>query len=512
VRTLALTAVVLACASAGTAATQPALLLEASVVTMDDAHTIVPNGRVLVRDGVIVAVWSGATPPGVDTRDARIVRGTYVFPGLINLHDHPSYDVLPLWPPPSSHNQPTVGRVTGHEPYDNRYQWSAAPPTELQQRVIDPHTALEGLGLVRDVLVHAEVRAALSGETAIEGESTGILIRAVEGTNFGRARIEARVNDVTSPLYAAPLAQRLANGQVDAWLVHLAEGVRDGDRAPGDPFSSRHELDEIRALGLLTRATVVLHGIALEQGDFAAITSLVWSPLSNLILYGRTANVAEAITAGVNVSLGTDWTPTGSNTLLDELKVGAVLLHDPRTLADMVTRNPARALGWSEVGSVEAGKHADLLVLNAPAGGDPYAALVRATARDVRLVLVDGRPVSGDPDALRAAGAIRIQLVRSAAGRFTKGVVLAGTPVASVEATLRTALLKLGNRAWLRAHWHGDRSVLAKLKLVPLTETPLFSADDRARFDFLHGTRAPYPANRNWIGANGNPFARLAHG
>ena len=204
--------------------------------------------------------------------------------------------------------------------------------------------------------------------------------------------------------------------------------MRDGGRAPGDPFSSRHELDEIEALGLLTKATVVLQGVALERADFATLAAvgakLVWSPLSNLILYGHTAHVYDALAAGVNVSLGTDWTPTGSDTLLDELKIAAVTLRDPRLLgnernvpadelnrdlADMVTRNPAHALGWSEVGSVEAGKHADLLLLSASARTQPYDALIRATQRNVRLVLVDGHPVAGDVAALRDAGETHVQ-------------------------------------------------------------------------------------------------------
>ena len=183
---LAALASCLALAGAGASATQPALLLVGTVVTMDDAHTVVPDGHVLVRNGLIVAVWSGATPPaGVNLRNAHTVHGTYIFSGLINLQDHPSYDVLPLWMPPSSHAEPSAGRPTGREPYDNRYQWNAAPPPEFTRLVVEAHSKLNP----RDVLVHAEVRAALA-----------------------------------SPLYAPALAQRMANGEVDG----LARAPRRG--------------------------------------------------------------------------------------------------------------------------------------------------------------------------------------------------------------------------------------------------------------------------------------------
>ena len=46
---------------------------------------------------------------------------------------------------------------------------------------------------------------------------------------------------------------------------------------------------------------------------------LIWSPLSNLLLYGKTTNVYEALAEGVLVSLGTDWNPSGSRNLLGEL-------------------------------------------------------------------------------------------------------------------------------------------------------------------------------------------------
>jgi hypothetical protein len=69
----ALALLVLAVTARGRGATPPALLLEGTVVTMDAAHDVLPRGRVLVRDGLIVAVWSGGTPDGVSTAGARVV-------------------------------------------------------------------------------------------------------------------------------------------------------------------------------------------------------------------------------------------------------------------------------------------------------------------------------------------------------------------------------------------------------------------------------------------------------
>ena len=49
-------------ASGSWSASSGLLIQGATIVTMDDAHTVVPDGRVLVRDGRIKAIWSGPQP------------------------------------------------------------------------------------------------------------------------------------------------------------------------------------------------------------------------------------------------------------------------------------------------------------------------------------------------------------------------------------------------------------------------------------------------------------------
>jgi cytosine/adenosine deaminase-related metal-dependent hydrolase len=588
-------------AAGGPVAAPPSVLLNGTVVTMDANHRVLANGHVLVRGNLVVAVWSGSTPSGIDVRGARKIDAgprELVFPGLINLHDHPPFAMLSIWPVPATQAQPELGRPTGREPYDFRYEWTVTSPPEQVRLVETPRSlgAPDALGLLSEMLVYAEAGSALGGETAIQGEpddpANGLIVRDVDGTNFGRDKIDSRVPSVDNGFSeAGELAGAMAAGRVDAWLVHLAEGVRDGDRAPGDTFSSRHELTTISSLGLLTGATVILHGTALERQDFAAMqdagAKLVWSPLSNLLLYGHTTNVYDALAEGVTVSLGTDWTPTGSKTLLSELKVADVALHDRRVLGtfraqvpalaseqaldrllvDMVTTNPAQTLRWPEVGSIEPGKHADLLVLRRPAhsptGGRPasvYRSLIDATERDVRLVLVDGRAVAGDVDAVRAAGATAFSTVRSAAGGYTKAVVFRNGVVprrlrlATAEQTLRRALRALGGDgakprsgpappsarfSYLRSQWNGGKdralsdasfrdTVLAprygrvgvRLNLERIELAPLFTQDDPFFFTVVEGRRTqaglpaaaaapfrPYRANVNQARASGNPLA-----
>ena len=112
----------------------------------------------------------------------------------------------------------------------------------------------------------------------------------------------------------------------------------------------------------------------------------MWSPLSNLLLYGGTTNIAAAHANGVPVALGSDWSPSGSRNLLAELKVARIVNaglspspYKDRDLVAMATRNPATMLGWGDaIGSLADGHYADLLVV-AGTDGDPYDHLLTAS-------------------------------------------------------------------------------------------------------------------------------------
>jgi len=613
--------------------TNPAVLLEGTIVTMNAARDVIREGRLLVRGGRIAAIWRGGKPPsGVDlTGVVRAPLGphAYIYPGLINLHDHPFYDVLPLWQPPSSHRQAALGRPEGTEPYANRYQWNSAgmaQPAEAVRLLSNSSTILadgSGLGRLNEVIAFGKARMILGGTTTTQGggfdpASEPLLARTVEAVNFGRQRIFSRVAPIglLSASDEAALADAMSAGLVDAWLVHLAEGVRDVNRRPGDATSSRAEFADLKARHLLTDATVVVHGVGLEPEDFYDMAQapparvdgtgdgrgakLVWSPLSNLLLYGQTAAVYEALAAGVLVSLGTDWTPSGSPNLLTELKVADRALRDisllggrrhlvpqltaglsnedggvaeralDRLLVEMVTINPALAVRWDDQGgSIEMGKTADLLVIEAPPLSDrkagipqsPYRRLIDATEHDVELVMVGGVAQAGDVLVMSALKAGDFEVVSSEDGCFDKAIdVTAPVPHATETLAQISALVADGLRAlggdhppvgggpsspfantwsYLKAHVHiPGASALpdltfnfalvslfgtpdGKVNLEAITPPPLFTADDHWWFATLEAERdpltgltaavappyGPYPSNANQITSSGNPFA-----
>jgi 5-methylthioadenosine/S-adenosylhomocysteine deaminase len=471
------------------------LIRGSTVVTMDADHTVIPRGRLLVSGNEIEAVWKrGRRPERLDgerLRRAKTIqpgRDTYLFPGLINLHDHPTFDMLETWPAPSSDAIPEAGKG-GTDRYDNRYEWNTDGPAEYDRLVRNPQRAIvepDALGLGGEAVKYAEVQAMLGGETSMQGasfvpEADGLLVRNVESNVFNTRIAQPRVSRISAFTGTAlsTFVGQIGAGLYDAWMVHLAEGVRDGARRQGDPVSSRAEFDDLRAKGLLTAITVIIHGLGLERADFAAMADadakLVWSPRSNLQLYGVTANVYEALAEDVLVSLGTDWTPSGSANLLGELKVADRALRDPRVLGadralipalagdpaldralvDMVTRNPARTLHWERfAGSLRPGLRADLFLLRRPAAGSnssPYRSLIDAGEDDIRLVLIDGLPVAGTEQRMRRLDPAGTEVLAVPATTYARaidvtapGVTEGDETFAELSEQLRLGLAALG--------------------------------------------------------------------
>ncbi len=116
---------------------------------------------------------------------------------------------------------------------------------------------------------------------------------------------------------AAKVRADLESGALKAFLIHLGEGK------PSDASAAR----EFRMLakrndGFLRPGVSVIHGVALGKDEFkqmaTATVGLIWSPRSNIELYGATTDVRSAKDAGVKIALAPDWSPSGSDGLLEE--------------------------------------------------------------------------------------------------------------------------------------------------------------------------------------------------
>jgi 5-methylthioadenosine/S-adenosylhomocysteine deaminase len=158
--------------------------------------------------------------------------------------------------------------------------------------------------------------------------------------------------------------------------LHLLE-------APGEIESSReahglHPLDRLDALGLLGPRLLAVHMTQLQPADLPRLARagvhVVHCPDSNMKLGSGICPVAGLIDAGVNVCIGTDGAASNNDlSLLAEMRQTALLAKvsssDPEAVPaaralSMATLHGARALGMDdEIGSIEAGKQADLAAI-----------------------------------------------------------------------------------------------------------------------------------------------------
>lgn len=345
-------------------------------------ETVIPSAYVIAQ-GQYISDVTTARPVGMRVVEA----GGLILPGLVNAHDHPPYNIFP--------------ELSFGQTFPNRYAWQSHP---VYRAFREHFSALQSQGLMCEMWKYAEVRALLAGSTTQQGAYPSeywtcyahprILVRNPERMN---PALRSEVFPLgLSEAERETIRRRIASGAYTRVIIHLSEGTDDASLA---------EFTTWQNWGLLP-ASVIIHGIPYGPAEFQAMlsagASLVWSPRSNLRLYGATLDPRPALALGLKVSLAPDWTPTGSYDILRELNTAEALNQErfagtipAAALVEMVTTNPAGQLGLDgRLGRIAPGYLADVMVL-AGAPGDPYAAAASARAQDVQLVLIGGEAVYG---------------------------------------------------------------------------------------------------------------------
>ena len=360
--------------------------LHGCVITPDQR---IDGGFVTVTGDRITSVGAAAPAAGTDVIETDGV----ILPGLIDLHGHPEFNIFAPWEPPRLFPNRGVWRSSGEYKALVRDPWN-----HLVEKVA-------GTTLLPLMTRYAEARALVAGVTAIQGASakypdpTESLVRNVDRRLFGAHKARSAIDfGRESPKVRAQRISQIAKGEVTAYYIHMAEGVDD---------TSRKEFADLVGASLLTKATVLIHGTALQPSHLQQVrdagASIVWSPQSNLRLYGQTTLAATAIGLGIPMALGADWMPSGSASLLAEIKVARRALEvqglvaAPRDLVGMVTDGAARIAGLGDkIGTLAVGMFADILVLERH-HDDPWQNVVEADPTWVRLVTVGGDLAYFDP-------------------------------------------------------------------------------------------------------------------
>ncbi|MCB0393051.1 MAG: hypothetical protein KDD25_00750 [Bdellovibrionales bacterium] len=207
-------------------------------------------------------------------------------------------------------------------------------------------------------------------------------------------------------------------------VAHLAEGRSD------DPYN-QIEFPMLKLLGFAQNGVNLVHAIGVVESDLDYMAKhdmgIVWSPYSNLLLYSETLDLERVFKVNkknpkspIRIALGSDWVPTGSKSVLEEVKLAKRYIKKiglDKTVTDyelfkMMTENPARMIGHfhendgkeNGIGTLAEGANGTVIVLSRLAA-DPFNNIVeKAGEGDLNLVVVDGNVIYGEPKYVESAG------------------------------------------------------------------------------------------------------------
>ncbi|QDC44049.1 TRZ/ATZ family hydrolase [Methylophilus medardicus] len=395
------------------------------VIPMDAGDPVLEHHAVLVDDGQIKAIVpKTAIPAWAEDWPVIDCAQHALLPGFINLHAHSSMNLLKgyaddvalmpwlhthIWPAekrwvskPFVHDGSLLACAEmlsgGITTFNDMYFFPQSTIEAVKRAGMRAHIGLVVLEFPSNYAATAHEYIRLGTEVRDQYKSESLL-------SFSFApHAPYTVSDLTFEQIVT-LSEQLNLGI----HTHLHETRAEIDQSL-EQFGVR-PLQRLLSLGAIGPGTVLAHGVHLEPHELETLSRqgahLAHCPSSNLKLSSGIAPVAAALTAGVNVGLGTDG--AASNNRLDlwqEMRTAALLAKVSEQGAaalpayqalSMATLHGARALGLQDkVGSIEVGKQADLVAvklddLNSLPCFDPISHLVYVAGREqVTHTWVDG--------------------------------------------------------------------------------------------------------------------------
>jgi len=422
------------------------LFTNATILTMNPTRDIISNGALRINENRIVALGKTdelrAQYPAEEFVD---VGGKLILPGLIDTHVHVAQALIRGCADDMALIQWLCERVwvlQGNFTHDDGYVSTRLCVAEMLKS--GTTTFLESMlaqrygfdGVARAVQ-ESGIRACLAGIVMDLGTY------ATKDNAMHPGMIENRETSLLGVLDMHRKWNGAANDRIHVWFgprtpggvtpelyremsdyahqrdmgitMHLAEV--EADKIFLREHYNLSPVDFADSVGLLGPKSILVHMVWLEDAEIAKLasthTSVSHNPSSNSKLASGVCKVPQMLASGVNVALGCDGGPSNNDyDLIREMKLAAILHKavslDPlivpaETVLEMATINGARALGLEhEIGSLEVGKKADLIVvdlerLHTTPSVNPVSTLVyAATGGEVDTVVVDGNIVVRD--------------------------------------------------------------------------------------------------------------------
>ncbi|MCW2583449.1 MAG: putative amidohydrolase [Klenkia sp.] len=411
----------------------------ATVVTMDPARRVIPDGAVAFSD-VVLEVGSARDVLAAHP-DAQVVdcRGSIVVPGFVNTHSHLFQTllkglgddrVLSDWF--TSMTGPSAVELTVEDVYAGALHGCAEALTTGTTTLLDfmyvhPRPGL-GAAVVQ-AMDDSGIRGVMARGYMTAGADVGVpdpLIQSLDTALADAAQLieehnrpGSRVTVGLAPCMSWSVdlptlteTRALADATGALVTMHLSESPFDVEESIRR-FGSR-DVPLAAETGLLGPDLLAAHCVQVDPTDIGLLadsdTRVSHNPCSNLYLGSGFAPVPAMQRAGITVGLASDGPASSSNHSMLQAMKFAALLHkgvhrDPEVMTaekalEMATIDGARAVGMADsIGSLEVGKRADLVVLDAtnlcvtPLHAAVSALVYSHRGDEVSRVYVDGRLV-----------------------------------------------------------------------------------------------------------------------
>lgn len=399
-----------------------------TVVTMDGARRVIENGAVAVKGGRIVAVGQTADiDRSYAAREVVNAAGKVVIPGLINGHTHVPMtlfrglaDDLDLQDWLTKYIFPAEAKNVTEEFV------RVGTRLGLAEMIRGGTTAYCDMYYFEDAIADETSKAGMRGvlgETVIDfpvadnktnAEAMAYVERFVKKWQGNALIIPAIAPHAPYTVSEEHLkAMRAFSDRTGAPIVtHISETKREVDDSIKAKGAS--PIDYLNRIGFLNNRVIAAHVVWPSEEELGLLKQLgvgiVHNPQSNMKLASGVAPVPEMLKEDLPVGLGTDGAASNNDlNLWEEMdttaKLHKLISKDPKVVNaaeafEMATIRGARALHLEqEIGSIEKGKRADLVVVDLDALNQTpyyniYSDLVYATkAGDVRTVIIEGRVV-----------------------------------------------------------------------------------------------------------------------
>ncbi len=299
--------------------------------------------------------------------------GAIVFPGLINSHDHLDFNLFP----------PLANRV-----YRNYNEWGPDIHKQNKQEinaVLKIPKALRTQWGVYKNLLNGVTTVVNHGERLVTNfPFPGSRQEGGGKKGDGPVTVFQDCHCIHSVGFERNWRWKLNRPFTGAepFVLHVGEGT---DKEAGQ------EIDQLLRWNLFKKPLIGIHGVAMREDQASGFKALVWCPVTNFFLLGRTAPVGR-LKNRLPILFGTDSTLTAGWNIWEHLRLAREQRQlTDKELMDTLTINPRAAWGLTDRGELAPGRVADLVIARAKKGLSGMDAFYGVDPEDILLVLRRGR-------------------------------------------------------------------------------------------------------------------------